>query len=83
MRACRRATVVTRTSSAALRVALAAASEREFLVFTPFLKRRLGEAIGGDEGAALVAAGTTEAMQQGWQGLKLSSLPRLAELASS
>ena len=52
-----------------LRVALAAASEREFLVFTPFLKRQLGLAIGGDEGAALVAAGTTEATAQGWQDL--------------
>jgi hypothetical protein len=50
-----------------LKIALEAATAREFLVFTPFLKLRLGEAIGGDEGAELVASGTKEAASQGWK----------------
>ena len=50
-----------------LRVALAAATDRQFLVFTPFLKIRLGTALGGTEGAELVATGTAEATQQGWK----------------
>jgi hypothetical protein len=50
-----------------LRIALEAALAAEFLVYTPFLRRRLGEAIGGTEGGALIAAGDGEASAQGWQ----------------
>jgi hypothetical protein len=50
-----------------LRVALDAATKADFIVYTPFIRRRLGEAIGGDEGAALIAAGDAEATTQGWQ----------------
>ncbi len=50
-----------------LRVALDAATRAEFLVYTPFLRRRLGEAIGGSEGAALIAVGEAESASQGWR----------------
>ncbi|MEO6774116.1 MAG: protein kinase [Kofleriaceae bacterium] len=50
-----------------LRIALEAALAAEFLVYTPFLRRRLGEAIGGGEGSALIAAGDAEAIAQGWR----------------
>ncbi|HEY1812618.1 MAG TPA: protein kinase [Kofleriaceae bacterium] len=50
-----------------LRIALDAATARDVLVFAPFLKLRLGTALGGDEGAALVEAATAEATAQGWQ----------------
>jgi hypothetical protein len=50
-----------------LRIALDGATKADFVVYTPFLRRRLGEAIGGDEGAALIAAGDAEAIAQGWQ----------------
>ncbi|HEX7701154.1 MAG TPA: AAA family ATPase, partial [Kofleriaceae bacterium] len=49
-----------------LRVALEAATKADFVVYTPFIRRRLGEAIGGSEGAALIAAGDAEATAQGW-----------------
>lgn len=50
-----------------LQVALEAATKADFVVYTPFIRRRLGEAIGGDEGAALIATGDTEAREQGWR----------------
>ena len=50
-----------------LRIALDGATKADFVVYTPFIRRRLGEAIGGDEGAALIAAGDAEAIAQGWQ----------------
>ena len=51
---------------AKLRTAVDAATARDFLVYVPFLKRRLGEALGGTEGDELVKAGDREASAQGW-----------------
>ena len=36
------------------------------LVFAAFLKRRLGEAIGGDEGATLISQADALSMRSGW-----------------
>ncbi|MFT3693382.1 MAG: protein kinase [Kofleriaceae bacterium] len=50
-----------------LQVALEASTRADFVVYTPFIRRRLGEAIGGTEGAMLIAEGDAEATAQGWK----------------
>ncbi len=50
-----------------LRTALAAATAADFRVYTPFIQRRLGEALGGSEGWMLVSEGDAQARAQGWQ----------------
>jgi hypothetical protein len=40
--------------------------EHHVFVYAPFLKRRLGEAIGGEEGATLVAQADDLAVRSGW-----------------
>ena len=67
---------------APLRAALAAATDRQFRVFIPFLKMRLGTALDGSEGAELVAAGTAEATQQGWKD-PLAGMQMLGTLSTS
>jgi hypothetical protein len=52
---------------APLRIALDAATKQDLLVYVPFLELRLGEALGGNEGDALIAKATGDARAQGWQ----------------
>ena len=52
---------------AALRAALDAAIRSSVFVYAPFLKLRLGAALGGAEGAQLAMAGANEARAQGWR----------------
>jgi eukaryotic-like serine/threonine-protein kinase len=48
------------------RIALDQTIECGLLVYAAFLKRRLGEAIGGDEGATLTSQADALAMRSGW-----------------
>ena len=48
------------------KVALDQTVECSILVYAPFLKRRLGEAIGGDEGATFISQADALAMRSGW-----------------
>jgi eukaryotic-like serine/threonine-protein kinase len=48
------------------RVALDQTIECNLLVYAAFLKRRLGEAVGGDEGAMLISQADAFAMRCGW-----------------
>jgi eukaryotic-like serine/threonine-protein kinase len=48
------------------RAALDQTIESNLLVYAAFLKRRLGEAIGGDDGATLISQADALAMRSGW-----------------
>jgi hypothetical protein len=48
------------------KVALEQLVDCSVLVYAPFVKRRLGEAIGGDEGATLISQADALAMRSGW-----------------
>ncbi|MFN0247067.1 MAG: serine/threonine-protein kinase PknK [Kofleriaceae bacterium] len=52
--------------TAPLRGAIEAASAREFNIFVPFLRRRLGEAIGGTDGASMVRDANAAAAAMGF-----------------
>jgi hypothetical protein len=50
-----------------LRTALDAVVKQNLLVYAPFIELRLGEALGGSEGEALIAKANAEARRQGWK----------------
>jgi hypothetical protein len=52
---------------AKLRTAVESSTARDFHVYVPFIKRRLGEALGGTEGDEMVKAADLESKTQGWQ----------------
>ena len=49
-----------------LQIALEAAKTHHLGVYVPFIQRRLGEALGGTEGDAMMAAADRDAKAQGW-----------------